>query len=102
MYTGIVVFERTDFPEGQAGNRFDTDPMVILAGQDDSYAAASYAARRKASEALRNGAMNVPGSTDSMLAAADRIMRVNNATYSFQLPDGSTGEFLVRVSIVQG
>jgi hypothetical protein len=103
-YMGVVIFERTDFPEGQVGNRFDTDPMVFLTETWETYSVARFAAGEKASECLRNGAMiqkEMGHNTDSMLAAADRILGVNNATYSFELPDGSMGEFLVRISIVQ-
>lgn len=102
-FTGIVIFERTDFPEGQPGNRFDTDPMVFMTQTWQTYSTARFAAAEKASECLRNGAMNLfpqGKSTDSMLAAADRILGVNNATYSFELPDGKMGNFLVRISIV--
>lgn len=103
-FMGVVIFERTDFPEGQVGNRFDTDPMVFLTETWETYSVARFAAGEKASEALRNGAMvqeEMGKSVASMRAAADRILTVNNATYSFELPDGSLGEFLVRISMIQ-
>lgn len=103
-FTGVVIFERTDFPEGQAGNRFDSDPMVFTTETWETYAAARFEASEKAIESLKNGAMvqrEMGKDVSSMLAAAERIATYNNATYSFELPDGTMGSFLVRWQVVQ-
>lgn len=102
MFTGVVIFERTDFPVGQPGNRFDSNPMVFVTDAHATYGEARNAATELARETLRNGAMVQEGmgmDVSSMREAADRIFAYNNATYSFELPDGKMGDFLVRWSI---